>query len=48
MRAARVLGFADAQLSEMGSARDRESMLNRERALAALHERIGDKRLPTS
>ena len=42
MRAARVLGFADAQLSEMGSARDRESMLNRERALAALRERIGD------
>jgi predicted ATPase len=42
MRAARVAGFVDARVAAMGSARDRANVFNRERALAALYDQIGD------
>jgi predicted ATPase/DNA-binding XRE family transcriptional regulator len=44
MSAARVLGFVDAQLLATGSQRDQAAMTaNRERAVAALNERLGDE-----
>ena len=42
MRVARVLGFADARMAAMGSARGSANVFNRERALAALHDQIGE------